>query len=321
MNLRSLRYFVAVADTLSYSRAAEQLNISQSAISRQIQLLEDELGIKLFDRFGRGIALTAAGEELLSGSRSILHDVSALRERARELAGGVRGVLRIGTTPQTLESFVARVLSEYKKKYPNIAVTLIEDGSASLMNRLEAGDVDLAFVALPKNSPFERRDLFPFGALAVVPPAHPLAGRHTIEVDELANEAFLVLRPSFMTRKLFDGACALAHIDPKILVESSSPHGLVSLANEGHGIAIVPSTLRLRPNQHTAALRYEGRQLGLWISVIWDGRRYARSLITDFISLAQDYARISYPGQTFHFEEMLDCASYPEVRGAIQFAC
>ncbi|MEO9338829.1 LysR family transcriptional regulator [Mesorhizobium sp. SB112] len=309
MNLRSIRYFVAVADGLSYSRAAEQLNISQSAISRQIQLLEDELGIKLFDRFGRGIQLTATGEELLSESQAILNSVSALREHAREMASGVRGVLRIGTTPQTLESFVARVLSEYRRKYPNIAVMLVEDGSANLVNRIEVGDVDLAFVALPQNSTFEKRELFPFGALAVLPPSHPLATRRTIEIDELAHEQLLLLRQSFMTRKLFDGACALSHIMPKILVESSSPHGLVSLANEGHGIAIIPSTMRLRPNQHTATLHHEGRQLGLWISAIWDSRRYVRPMTMDFVNLAHDYARISYPGQNFHFKEVFDSAS------------
>jgi len=310
MNLRSIRYFVAVAEGLSYSRAAEQLNISQSAISRQIQLLEEELGIKLFDRFGRGVQLTATGEELLAESQAIINKVSALREHARELAGGIRGVLRIGTTPQTLESFVARVLNQYRQKYPNIAVTLIEDGSANLINKIEAGDVDLAFVALPKNSLFAKRELFPFGALAVLPPSHPLAMRRTIEIEELADQQLLLLRHSFMTRQLFDGACALSHITPKILVESSSPHGLVSLANEGHGIAIIPSTMRLRPNQHTAAIHYEGRQLGLWISAIWDNRRNVRSLTTDFVNLAHDYSRISYPGQNFHFKEMFDSASF-----------
>ncbi|MCX5580882.1 LysR family transcriptional regulator [Kaistia terrae] len=309
MNLRSIRYFVAVAEGLSYSRAAEQLNISQSAISRQIQILEDELGIKLFDRFGRGVQLTATGEELLAESKAIVNKVSALHEHARELAGGIRGVLRIGTTPQTLESFVAKVLNQYRQKYPNIAVTLIEDGSANLISKIEAGDVDLAFVALPRNSHFAKRELFPFGALAVLPPGHALATRRTIEIDELANQPLLLLRHSFMTRKLFDGACALSYITPKILVESSSPHGLVSLANEGHGIAIIPSTMRLRPNQHTAALHYEGRQLGLWISAIWDNRRNVRSLTTDFVNLAHDFARISYPGQNFHFKEMFDSAS------------
>ena len=103
MKLQHLRYFIGVAEHRSFSRAAERMHVSQSALSRQMQILEDELGVMLFDRIGRRIVLTPAGQDLLSRCQTVIHDIEAIRTRANELAGGGTGVLRLGVTPQTLE--------------------------------------------------------------------------------------------------------------------------------------------------------------------------------------------------------------------------
>src|SRR3979409_2482768 len=110
MNLRFLRTFVAIADNAGFARAAARLNLTQSAASRQIQALEDELGLRLFARIGRSVRLTAEGEDLLVRSRRLLSDVAALGERANALKGGEVGVLRIGTTPQMIENLLAAFL-------------------------------------------------------------------------------------------------------------------------------------------------------------------------------------------------------------------
>lgn len=245
MNLRYLRYFAGVAERLSFSRAAETMNVSQSALSRQILLLESDLGVKLFDRIGRRVALTPAGRELLQRCHAILHDVESMQAKAAQLAGGLGGVLRVGATPQTLESLVSRFLPRYRRKNPNVEVVLTEDGSARLAQEVENGHLHLAVGALTSKSTLSGRMLFPLAALAVVPTGHRLKGKTTIEVSELVDEPLLLLAPQFMTRQLFDGACQVSNLKPRMLIESASPHCLLSLVAVQHGIAIIPSTVLL----------------------------------------------------------------------------
>lgn len=306
MELRNLRYFVGVADHLSFSRAAEHLKVSQSVLSRQIRGLEVELKVDLFDRVGRRIVLTHAGEELLARGRALLHDAESLRNRANDLATGSTGVLRVGATPQTLESLVSQLLTRYRRLCPHVEVQLIEDGSGGLLHHIEQGLVHVAIGALPNDTALQGRMLFPLGVLAVVPADHRLGSRKTIDVRELAQERLLLLRRTFMTRQLFDGACQVAHITPRVMLESGSPHCLLALVERGHGVAIIPSTVRLlRRRQKIIRLQHDGRQLGLWMSVIWDPRRYMTQAAKIFIEEAYRFTRQQYPGKAFRLGQLV----------------
>src|SRR5690348_7977636 len=141
MELRHLRYFLAVADAGNVSRAAQRLNITQPALSRQIQDLEGELACRLFDRIGRRIILTRDGEEILEGTTRLLADAEALAERARALAGGEAGVLRIGATPQFTEAALPEVLTRYALTHPGIEVQLGEGGGGFLLRRVQQGEL------------------------------------------------------------------------------------------------------------------------------------------------------------------------------------
>lgn len=300
-----MRYFACVADKLSFSRAAETLNVSQSALSRQIQLLESELGVKLFDRIGRRIALTPAGRELLQRCRAILHDVESFQAKASQLAGGLGGVLRVGATPQTLESLISRFLPRYRRKNPNVEVVLTEDGSARLSQHVENGHLNLAVGALTSTSSLSGRMLFPLAALAVVPTGHRLKGKATIEISDLADEPLLLLAPQFMTRQLFDGACQVSNLEPRVLIESASPHCLLSLVAVQQGIAIIPSTVlleELRPN--AIPLKHDGKTLGFWMSAIWDPRRHMSAQAEGFIEELFAATRENYPGKSFDLTDV-----------------
>ena len=139
MDLRTLRFFAAVADHSGFSRAAEQLGISQPALSRQISALERELRVKLFDRVGRQTTLTAAGENLLERARSLLHDADAIKSHAHEIAGGSYGALWLGATPQSIESFVAKLLARFCARTPNVEISILEDGAANLVEATQRG--------------------------------------------------------------------------------------------------------------------------------------------------------------------------------------
>lgn len=305
MKLSHFRYFAAVAEEMSFSRAGERLRISQSAVSRQVLLMEEELGVRLFDRIGRHIELTAAGRDLLDRSKAILNDVDALSLRAKALSKGSRGVLRIGATPQTMESVVARFLATFRQRSPDIEIKLVEDGSARLSQRLESGDLELAIAGLPSSSALEGRPLLPLGLLAVVPTGSRFAGRSRVDIGELASETILLLKPQFMTRRIFDGVCQVANINPNVLIESDSPHCLLALVESEQGIAVVPSTVLLGPLENRAIPICHGdRLLGFNMSVLWDPRRFVSPAMKVFIEDLCAATRINYPGSSFKFPDM-----------------
>ena len=305
MELRDLRYFVAVADCLGFSRAAQNLRISQPALSRQIKSLEEELGIRLFDRVGRRTMLTAAGADLLDRSRALLHESESIKGRASDLAGGSRGLLRLGATPHAYESFVARLLARFRRASPEIDITLVEDGAATLVEAVRLGSIHVAVASLPAGTGLEGRPLFPFGVVAVVPRSHPLAGHKALEVTQLASHALLLMNRSFLTRQLFDSACQSLHVAPRVVLESSSAQSLLSLAENGQGVAILPSTVRLgQTRQRVIPLRHAGKPVGLWMSVIWEGKRYLTPAAKTFIDVAYHFTRRRYPGKRFHFEQL-----------------
>ena len=146
MNLRFLRNFVEIADNAGFARAATRLNLTQSAASRQIQALEDELGLRLFTRTGRSVRLTSEGEDLLMRSRRLLFDADAIGQRASALKTGEVGVLRVGATPQVIENLLADFLLRYRKRHSGVEVHLVEDGGSRLPGRLERGDINVALM-------------------------------------------------------------------------------------------------------------------------------------------------------------------------------
>jgi len=296
MELRHLRYFTAVADAGSVSRAARRLHVTQPALSRQIQDLERDLACRLFDRIGRRIVLTKDGDDLLERTTRLLADAEALQERARALAGGEAGVLRIGAAPQFIEAALPEVLTRYALTYPGIEAQLVEDGGGALLRRVQQGELHLA-VGLWRTGGLRSQPLYPARVLAVMQRRHQLAGRNALGVTELAGIPLLLLGRDFQTRELFDEACQAAQFEPSVRLESRSPQSLVALAEAGHGVAIVPSAVRLEVSRVAIAGMLDGsRPLGSWAHVIWDSRRYLPTYASGFIEVLEDYTETSYPG-------------------------
>lgn len=292
MNLRQYRYFVEVADQLSFSRAAEKLNISQSALSRQIQLLEAELTLKLFDRIGRGIALTSAGRDLYRRCRAVLNDAAFIAVRAQELARGTGGLLRIGSTPPALESVISELLVGFRRRYPDLNIVLTEDSAAQLGEYLNEGRLDIAVMGTIVGSPLVSRELFPLRVMAIVPNEHSSFGRSSIDVGELAREPLLLLKGQYVTRQVFDVACHAVGVRPQVILESGSPHSLLTLAHAGLGIAVVPSNLPLGAlTANAVQLEYGGKPIEFMLSVVWDPRRHMSPSAEAFVDELQAMAR------------------------------
>jgi len=298
MNFRHLLAFRTIADAGGFARAAARLNLSQPALSRQIHALEADLGVLLFDRIGRRVQLTSEGEDLLRRSRRLLAEVDSLGERARSLKTGEIGILRVGATPQVIENLLADFLTHYRRRHPGVEVHLVEDGGVRLHGRLERGDVHLAMTAVG-GTRFEDRLLYPMHLVAALPTAHPLSGRRAaLEVGELADEPLLLLRREFGSREWFDVACQIAHIRPRVLLESAAPHTLVALAATNYGIAILASNSQVpQGTVHAVPLVHRGDSIGRWAHIAWDPQRFLAPYAEQFVSELEVYCRRDFPGR------------------------
>ncbi len=312
MDLRHLRYFVTVAEAGGFSKAATQLHISQPALSRQVRDLERELGVRLFDRVGRRIRLTGEGDELLIHARTLLADAQSFGERATALTRGATGILRIGASPQTIESLLASFLLHYQRAHRGIDIRVTQDAGVRLLEKVERGDLHVA-VTLPGAGSLRSQMLFPVRVLAVTA-ASQGARRRTVDLAALANRPLLLPRRGFAIRELFDAACQLTHLRPRVVFESDEAHSLVALARAGHGTAIVGSLARLpRSGVAAAAVRHGEGSLGFWAAAVWDPRRFLPPSAASFIDRLVAYTRRSYPGDQFRH-----APSVPRPQGDIQ---
>jgi DNA-binding transcriptional LysR family regulator len=300
MDLRRLRTFVAVAELGTVSKAAVRLRIGQPALSRQIGDLQQELGIRLFDHVGRGLVLTAEGEQLLADCRRVLTDFDVVRERAEVLRRGDRGVLKVAAPPHTIESVLSRFLPRYAGRFPNVHVELTEALGPEQSAMLERREVHLG-IRLEQGGPrFDSRLLPPAEALAVTATSFELGHAGRIDIGRLATYPLLLLDPGYSIRRLFDAACRLADVEPNILLESRAPHTLLALAEVGQGVAIIPSLQRTdRYNLQIVRVTHHRKPIQERVAIQWDKRRplpgYAESFCDALVDYMREVLPITYP--------------------------
>ena len=290
MNLRYLRTFVLVADAGGITHASSRLHLSAPAASRQMLALEEELGVKLFDRIGRRLQLTPQGKDLLDRSRQLLDEAQSLVERARVLKAGHTGLLRVGAPPQVIEAQFAPFAAKYRRKHPGVEIHLVEDASGSLPGRLERGDVDVVEMAAGDER-FRSRLLFPIHAMVAMPASHRLACRPKIDIADLADESLAFPRHEFPMRRWVENAFEAAGIRPKLLLEGATPHTLVAVAAAGYAVSIVQSNVPIQyKGVRTVPLVARGASIGTWAVIAWHRRRYlppyARQFIDEFVAYA-----------------------------------
>jgi LysR family transcriptional regulator, cyn operon transcriptional activator len=296
INLRALRTFVMTAEMGGLGRACARLNLSQPAASRQIQALEAELGVALFEHVGRGLRLTSHGEDLLQRSRQLLTHSELLTEHAQALRSGETGTLKVGATPQIIANLIAPFLSSHRRDHPGVYVQLIEGGDSQQRTRLERGEVHLTIMSVG-GAGLSYRLLAPVHALAVLLATHPLARRKVIEVEELSRHPLLLLQRGYGSRAWLDAECESAQVRPLVLMESTTAHTLTELAAVGHGIAVVPSTSVVRDPLRAVPIVHRGTSVGRWVGVCWNPRRALPSYAKRFVDELLDHAKRAFPGR------------------------
>ena len=266
MELRHLRYFDAVAETLNFTRAAERLHITQSTLSHQVKQLEEELGTLLFDRGGKQVRLTEAGEVLRSHMSPALQQIDQGVQALRGPGGAITGSIRLGTTSSFNTRMVPQCVATLLNAYPGIEVNVAELAAGQILKRLRAGQLDIA-VAYP---PAEGSDLW-FEPLyreelrLVVGIGHPLARRRRVRLVELHNVRMVLLPPQFLTRKLLDECFAQAGAKPLVVAQLNSVAPMIELIRQTDLAGIITETavsstidLRVIPLEDPTPIRTPG---------------------------------------------------------------
>jgi len=300
MDLRHIRTFVTVAEVGTVSKAALRLHVAQPALSRQIANLEDDFGVKLFDRVGRRLLLTSEGQQLLSDCRGLLNYARALGEHAHLLRRGDVGVLRVAASPHLIEGIFPDLLSRYAERYPNVQVRLIDVVGAESLAMLERGEIHLTqttVLALAGNEQrFASHPLGPMEMLAACHPRLKLGKDGTVEIDSLAPYPLLQATTEFLMRRSFDAACRMAGFSPNYVLECRSPHALLAMAEAGHGVAIIPSALRVdRYVLRRMRVMYRGKPVNVPLGMLWDKRRPLPAYAKVLCEMVAEHVQQAFP--------------------------
>ncbi|HEV3470956.1 MAG TPA: LysR family transcriptional regulator, partial [Pyrinomonadaceae bacterium] len=247
MEIRQLRAFVAIAETRTFTAAAQRVHVTQAAISMQIRQLEQEVGIPLFVRTPRRVVLTEAGDRLLERAQAILREHDAALAELAALAGAEHGRLRLGSASGMVSADpLPVILKRLRKVYPRAEVSVTSGTSEELVKKILAGEIDLAFVSLPVEARNVETELLSRDQLvAVASPRHPLAGQRVISAFALAQEKLILGERGGNTRRLIDEFFAHAGLRPKVVMELSRQAAIKNMVAADMGVGIVPlSTAR-----------------------------------------------------------------------------
>ncbi|MCX5239939.1 LysR substrate-binding domain-containing protein [Streptomyces prunicolor] len=244
MQFQQLQYFVAVAETRHFTRAADVVHVAQPSLSQQIKALERELGADLFLRARGNITLTDAGEALLPLARRILADADTARHEVLELVQLRSGRIRLGATPSLCTGLLPDVLRAFHDRYPGIRLLIEEGGSHDLVRELARGALDLALVVLPLPTPspaLTTVELLREDLVVVSSPEAPAPGRgRTVRISDLEGERLVMFRHGYDLRELTVAACRAEGFEPDFAVEGGEMDAVLGFVRAGLGVAVVP---------------------------------------------------------------------------------
>jgi DNA-binding transcriptional LysR family regulator len=291
MDLRQLRYLVALAEERNFTRAAASEHIAQPALSQQIRRLEDELGLALVERTTRRVSLTDAGELLVVRARRILAELEAAETELQALRGMYTGHVTIGAMHTMGPVDLSLALALFSERHPQVQLTVREQSSEEMAEMLRVDELDLAFLSVTERVESHGLGLHQLVSeklVAVLPPAHRLGSRQQVRMAELADEPFISFRSGSRLRELLEGAGRQAGFEPRVTLESNESQRVRRLVSRGLGVAILPRSDAEGPGAEVSVARLVGPALTRDITLAWrEGRRHAPAA-AEFLELAKN---------------------------------
>ena len=289
VEVRHLRYFLAVAEAGNFSRAADRLGISQPSVSQQIRDLENGLRVRLFQRRGKRVLLSPAGLIFQEHARTILRQLEQCFQELGSEPGQLRGVLHLGVVPVLNVALIPDLLGMFAAEHPGVSLVVEEISSTEIETALEEGRMDAGLGFVTRHSPNLRYELLCTDEFAlVVAENHPWAKRRFIPFSGLDQQRLLQLPDSFVMRRMIDEICRMHQVRPRIVAEINAIETLLRSLGPLKSGAIMPKvTLRGRRNLKLRAIPLRGKKLGLEIGLLRLRDSPTNTAVADFTSLAK----------------------------------
>jgi len=243
-SLDTLRVFSIAARHMSFTKAADELHLTQSAISHRVRALEEELGVPLFDRLPRSVVATEAGKYLLEYARKILVEIADARRCLDELKREVVGRLAVGAIPTITPYVLPELIGKFQHRYPKVTLEILEDTTERLVRRLEDGELDIAFVSTCDESPaLERHSLGREALLVLLPKGHKLGKKKKIKWSDLKSQKFLLLHEMHCLSAQVYQFLAANHLRPELAVTGAQLGTIARMVAAGMGVSLVPQMM------------------------------------------------------------------------------
>jgi len=295
MNLRDLRYLVALAEHKHFGRAAAACFVSQPTLSTQVRKLEEELGVTLIERAPRRVMLTPCGREIASRASQILAEVEQIKEIARRATDPQAGTVRLGIFPTLGPYLLPHVIPRVRKRFPRLELLLVEEKTEEILRRLREGRLDAAILALPlHDDQLHVERLFDEPFVLAVPESHPFAQRDHLKTSELANENLLLLEDGHCLRDQALDVCHMAGANEKPGFRATSLETLRQMVAANVGITLLPILAVSPPvprSESIHLLHFDGRPPFRSIAMVW--RR--SSALAEILATLADEFRIQLP--------------------------
>ncbi len=293
MELHQLRYFCAVARKGSFTRAAEEQHVAQPSLSQQILKLESELGAKLFDRLGRTVRLTEFGKTFLVRAQDILRQLGEARLEIQEMTGAEKGRVNLGAIPTIAPYFLPSRLAAFVRTHPGIEIKVMEETTPALLRMLQEATIDLALLALPVPKPgLHCEELLREPLHVVVPRTHRLGAQTAVDLRQIENEPFLLLKEGHCFRENTLSACRRARMRLNVAFESGQFETILAMVAAGMGVSVVPQ-MAMAPHTGCRFLPIADERAQRRIGLVRLRNRYA----THAQKLLIEYLKASVSGQ------------------------
>jgi len=291
MDLRQLRYLVALADERHFTRAAAREHVAQPALSQQIRRLEDELGLPLVERTTRQVRITDAGELLVARGRRIIAELNAAHDEIEAVKGVETGRVSVGAMHTMGPIDLSLVLAIFHQRHPAVDLTVREEASEDLARMIRDGELDLAFLSVTErveSHGLALHQLVSEELVVLLPPDHPLAAKETVRMADLRDEEFISYRPGARLRELLLSAAHQAGFEPRIKLESNESQRIRRLVGRGMGVAILPRSDAVSPGAEVAVAALTEPPLSRDITLAWRQERRQPPAVAEFLALARE---------------------------------
>ncbi|GAA0591252.1 LysR family transcriptional regulator [Virgibacillus siamensis] len=295
MDIRQIEYFAEVARQLNFTRAASILHISQPSLSKTMKNLEDELGVTLFYRGTKQLALTDAGQAFLVNAKNVLDAFENLTTELNDVIDLKRGEIKIGIPPIIGAVFFSKLISRYKEAYPSINILLTEVGTNKIKTGVSEGELDIGLICnlpVPQEN-FETIKLLKDPLMLIVHKDDPLARKKTIDFSDIRKEPFILYRHDFSLHDKIVQECDKHGFSPNIVCESSQKDFMIEMVEAKLGVALLPSKICERiTNEQIIAIPFNKPAVNLELGMIWKKDRYLPFAVREFIEMSGEGAEM-----------------------------